>query len=252
MRYLSWNVNGLRAALGKGLRETLAASGADLILLQEVRANPDQAALDLPGCTAYWNPAQRRGYAGTMVLARPRPRQVWSGIGAAEHDREGRVLTLEFDDHHLVNVYTPNSQRGLTRLDYRAGDWDPAFLRYLRRLQKRKPVVLGGDLNVAHREIDLANPRSNRRNAGFTDEERAGFDRLLAAGLVDTFREFTTEGGHYTWWAQFADARARNVGWRVDYFLISAALRPRLAAAEILPEVMGSDHCPVTMELDPA
>jgi exodeoxyribonuclease-3 len=250
MRYVSWNVNGLRAALKKGFRDFVAASDADAILLQEVRAHPDQVNLDLPGYTAFWNPAVRRGYAGTMVLCRAMPEQSWCGIGVAEHDAEGRVITLEFADHFLVNVYTPNAQRGLTRLEYRVRAWDPAFLAYLKRLQKRKPVVFGGDLNVAHEEIDLANPRSNRRNAGFTDEERSGFGKLLRSGFVDSFRELNKEGGHFTWWAQFANARARNIGWRVDYFLISSPLRPRLQAAEILPEVMGSDHCPVTLTLE--
>jgi exodeoxyribonuclease-3 len=249
MRYVSWNVNGLRAALAKGCRDFLVKSRADAILLQEVRAQPDQVELDLPGYLAFWNPAERKGYAGTMVLSRARPEQVWCGIGVAPHDREGRVITLEFADHFLVDVYTPNAQRGLTRLKYRVQGWDPAFRNHLKRLLKRKPVVFGGDLNVAHQEIDLANPRSNRRNAGFTDEERAGFGKLLQAGFVDTFRELNAEGGHYTWWAQFANARARNIGWRVDYFLISRSLRPRLQAAEILPRVMGSDHCPVALDL---
>jgi exodeoxyribonuclease-3 len=249
MFIVSWNVNGLRAALRKGAGESLRDLDADVICLQEVRAEPDQVELGLDGYDAFWNPAGRRGYAGTLVLARRPPRRVSSGIGVKVHDGEGRVITLEYPDLHVVNVYTPNSQRGLTRLDYRQR-WDKAFRGYLKRLDREKPVVCGGDFNVAHREIDLANPRTNRRNAGFTDEERAGFDRLLAAGFLDTFRQFTDEGGHYTWWAQFARARERNVGWRVDYVLVSSTLRPRLAAAEIHPGIMGSDHCPVTARLD--
>ena len=250
MDLLSWNVNGIRAALKKGFSEFALSCQADVICLQEVRAQPDQVQLDLPGYEAVWNPAEQKGYSGTVVLTRVEPRELSRGLGDPAHDQEGRVITLEFVDFYLVNVYTPNSQRGLTRLEYRTQEWDPAFLKYLQNLEKTKPVVCGGDLNVAHKEIDLANPSSNRRNAGFTDEERAGMDGLVAAGFIDTFREFTVEGGHYTWWSNFNNARARNIGWRMDYFLISNTLRPRLQAARILPEVMGSDHCPVTVSLD--
>jgi exodeoxyribonuclease-3 len=184
-----------------------------------------------------------------MFFRRP-PLNVAFGIGAAAHDAEGRVITAEFPDWWLLNVYTPNSQRGLTRLDYRVQAWDPAFLKYLRKLEKKKPVVFCGDLNVAHTEIDLTNPKANRRNAGFTDEERQNFSGLLAAGYVDTFREFEKGPGHYTWWSQMMNCRARNIGWRVDYFVISAALRPRLQRAWISPEITGSDHCPVGIELE--
>lgn len=250
MKLVSWNVNGLRACLNKGFAEFVADSDADVVCLQEVRAVPEQVVLDIPGYSMIWNPALKRGYSGTAMLTRRLPREVFPGLGIAELDTEGRVLTAEFDDIFLVTVYTPNAQRELTRLDFRAGQWDPEFLKFVRRLEKRKPVVFCGDLNVSHREIDLANPGSNRGNAGFTDEERAGFDRLLAAGFVDTFREFEPGGGHYTWWSNRPGVRQRNIGWRIDYFLASGVLRPRLTAAAILPDVLGSDHCPITLTID--
>jgi exodeoxyribonuclease-3 len=249
MLLMSWNVNGLRAILKKGFVEFVQRTQPDVLCLQEVRATPEQVQLELPGYEMHWNPAERAGYSGVAVLTKVRPVEARRGMGVAAHDSEGRVLVVEYPDYQLVNVYTPNSQRGLTRLDYRM-EWDQAFLAFVRKLQQRKPVVFAGDLNVAHQEIDLANPKSNERNAGFTREERDGMDRLIAAGFVDTFREFTKEGGHYTWWAPFANSRARNIGWRIDYFCISSALRPRLQAAKILPNVMGSDHCPVTIEID--
>ena len=202
------------------------------------------------GYEPFWNSADKKGYSGTAVLTRVKPLKVTNGIGVAEHDTEGRVITVEFPGYHLVNVYQPNSQRGLTRLDYRTKEWDKAFLAYLRKLEKKgKPVVFCGDLNVAHTELDLTNPKTNRRNAGFTDEERGNFSALLAKGFVDTFREFEKATGHYTWWSQMMNCRARNIGWRVDYFVASAELRPALKRAWISPEVMGSDHCPVGLEL---
>jgi exodeoxyribonuclease-3 len=249
MKLVSWNVNGLRACLGKGFLDFLAASDADLVCLQEVRALATQVTLDLPGWTVHWNPALRAGYAGTAILTRIPLRAVFPGLGVADLDTEGRVLTAELDDCFVTTVYTPNVRRELTRLEFRRKQWDPAFLRFVRGLEKRKPVVFCGDLNVAHREIDLANPGPNRGNAGFTDEERAGFDRILAAGFVDTFREFEGGGGHYTWWSNRKGVRERNIGWRIDYFLVSGVLRPRLVAAGILADVLGSDHCPVTLEL---
>ncbi len=252
MRLVSWNVNGVRSALKKGLLAAVTSSGADVICLQETKAHPgDVQHVAWPaGYAAYWNSAEKKGYSGTAILTRIKPRKVALGLGRPEHDREGRVLAAEFDDFWLVNVYQPNSQRGLRRLAYRTGEWDPAFLAYLKRLERKgKPVVFCGDLNVAHTEIDLANPRSNRRNAGFTDEERANFTALLARGFVDTFREFETGPGHYTWWAQRGDCRKRNIGWRVDYFVVSRRLRPALRNAWIHPEVLGSDHCPVGLEL---
>ena len=252
MKLISWNVNGVRAVLKKGLLDVMQAARADVFCLQEIKCHPgDVQHVRWPkGCEPVWSPADKKGYAGTAMFFRRPPLTVTHGLGAAAHDREGRVITAEFPDWWLVNVYTPNSQRGLTRLDYRVKQWDPAFLKYLRKLEEKKPVVFCGDLNVAHTEIDLANPKSNRRNAGFTDEERASFSKLLAAGFVDTFREFEKGGGHYTWWSQMGDCRARNIGWRVDYFVISAALRPRLRRAWISPEITGSDHCPVGIEIE--
>jgi len=196
----------------------------------------------------YWNPATRKGYSGTAVFTKIRPLKTTYGIGVEEHDDEGRVITLEFPKYFLVNVYTPNAQRDLARLSYRM-QWDRDFLKYLKGLEKRKPVIFCGDLNVAHKEIDLKNPKANRRNAGFTDEERAGFSNYIEAGFIDTFREFNQGPGHYTWWSYMFHARAKNIGWRIDYFCISPALRPRLKEAFILPEVMGSDHCPVGIVL---
>jgi exodeoxyribonuclease-3 len=250
LRFVSWNVNGLRSVWKKGFLDFLAAEKPDVLCLQEVRASEAQAeALPWPaGWRRYWNPAEKAGYAGTGVLTRLEPRAVARGIGVPEHDREGRVLTLEFDDLFLVDCYTPNSQRELARLDYRQR-WDAAFLACLAGLERRKPVVLCGDLNVAHTELDLARPKENTRTHGFTSEERGGFTRMLEAGFVDTFREFEKGGGHYTWWSPMGQARARNIGWRIDYWLVSERLRPRLEGAAILREVAGSDHCPVGLRL---
>jgi exodeoxyribonuclease-3 len=251
MKLVSWNVNGVRSALRQGLLDYVAASGADVICLQETKAHPgDVQHVKWPGYHALWNSADKKGYSGTAILIRDRPSKVGLGIGAEAHDREGRVLAVELPDFWLVNVYQPNSQRGLTRLAYRTQEWDPAFLHFLRRLgRKGKPVLFCGDLNVAHTELDLANPRSNRRNAGFTDEERGNFTALLARGFLDTFRQFEKGPGHYSWWSRMANCRARNIGWRVDYFVAQEKLRPALKRAWISPEVMGSDHCPVGLEL---
>jgi len=249
VKLISWNVNGLRAVLKKNFLEFLADEKPDVLCLQETKCTPDDVEQLWPAhYTTYWNCAEKKGYSGTAIFARPRPLAVKNGMGVAEHDREGRVITAEYPDFFLVNVYTPNAKRGLERLPYRQ-TWDAAFLKFLQKLERTKPVIFCGDLNVAHTELDLANPKANVRNHGFTIEERNGFSALVRAGFVDTFREFEKGGGHYTWWSPLADARARNVGWRIDYFLISAALRPRLKAARILPHVPGSDHCPVTMEL---
>ncbi len=251
MKLISWNVNGVRAVLKKGYLDWMQAAKADVICLQETKAHPgDVQHVEWPkGYTAYWNSAVKKGYSGTVIFTRETPLNVTNGIGETAHDDEGRVITAEYGDFFLVNVYQPNSQRGLTRLDYRTQAWDPAFLKYLKKLEKKKPVVFCGDLNVAHTEIDLTNPKTNRRNAGFTDEERTNFSALLAKGFVDTFREFEKGPGHYSWWSQMMNCRARNIGWRVDYFVASAALRPALKRAWISPEVMGSDHCPVGLEL---
>lgn len=251
MKLISWNVNGLRAGLRKGLLEYMGGCGADVICFQETKLHPgDVQHVEWPaGYEPVWNSAVKKGYSGTAIFSRIKPRRVSLGIGVPEHDAEGRVITAEFDDFQLMTVYQPNSQRGLTRLEYRTQGWDPAFLEHLVKLERRKPVIFCGDLNVAHEEIDLANPASNRRNAGFTDEERNNFRALLDRGFVDTFRAFTPEGGHYSWWSQRLDCRARNIGWRVDYFVASEKLRPALKRAWISPEVMGSDHCPVGVEL---
>ncbi|MCP4678445.1 MAG: exodeoxyribonuclease III [Deltaproteobacteria bacterium] len=250
MKIISWNVNGIRAAIKKGFLDFVELADADILCLQEVRALPEQVDLDIPGYTMHWYPAEKKGYSGTALLSRVEFIDVTRGLGVKKHDNEGRVLTAELPDYYLVTVYTPNSQRGLARLDYRTKEWDKAFARYLKKLEKTKPVVFCGDLNVAHEEIDLARPKDNHRNAGFTDEERSTFDKLLKSGFIDTFREFTTEGGHYTWWSNFGRARDRNIGWRIDYFCISKALRPRLKEATIMPEVMGSDHCPIVMVIE--
>jgi exodeoxyribonuclease III len=249
VKLISWNVNGLRAVLKKNFLEFLAAEKPDVLCLQETKCSPNQVEPVWPASyTAYWNSAEKKGYSGTAIFTQQRPLKVIPHLGVAEHDREGRVLTAEFEDFFLVNVYVPNSQRELTRLPYRQR-WDADFLKFLKKLEKKKPVVWCGDLNVAHTELDLANPKANVKNHGFTPEERAGFDAFVKAGFLDTFREFEKGGGHYTWWSPMSNARARNVGWRIDYFLLSAALRPRLRRAAILPGVTGSDHCPVVIEL---
>ena len=234
----------------KNFLEYLAQEDPDVLCLQETRCRPEEAEVRWPASyQTYWNPAEKKGYAGTAIFSRIPPRGVRNGIQTPQHDREGRVLTAEFDDFFLVNVYVPNSQRELTRLAYRQ-QWDRDFLRYLKQLERAKPVIICGDFNVAHTEIDLANPKANVRNHGFTPEERAGFGAFVRAGFVDTFREFEPAGGHYTWWSPMANARARNIGWRIDYFLVSGALRPRLGEAFIRPAVGGSDHCPVGIILD--
>jgi exodeoxyribonuclease-3 len=250
VKLISWNVNGLRAVLKKNFLEFFDTEKPDILCLQETKCTPDQVEQLWPQhYTTYWNSALKKGYSGTVIFTKERPLNVVPHIGIAEHDNEGRVLTAEYKNFFLVNVYTPNSKRELERLPYRQV-WDKDFLRYLKKLEKKKPVIFCGDLNVAHAEIDLANPRANIHNHGFTAEERAGFSAFAAAGFVDTFREFERGGGHYTWWSPMSGARSRNVGWRIDYFLISKSLRPRLKNAFILPEVLGSDHCPVGIELD--
>jgi len=252
MKLVSWNVNGLRAVLRKNFLDYLDAERPDVLCLQETRCDPNDLEQLWPASYAtFWNSAEKKGYAGTAIFTKLRPLQVTRGIGKPEHDREGRVLTAEFADFFLVNVYVPNSQRELTRLAYRQR-WDRAFLRYLKQLEQRKPVVWCGDLNVAHMELDLANPKANVGNHGFTPEERAGFTAFVKAGFLDTFREFEKRGGYYTWWSQRPGVRERNVGWRIDYLLISKSLRPRLKRAFIRADVEGSDHCPVGIEMDGA
>jgi exodeoxyribonuclease-3 len=253
MKIVSWNVNGLRAVLTKGLVPYLEAESADVFCFQEIKATPEQVAgWTIPkGYRAFWNPARRKGYAGTLVLSRPEPDNVSEGIGEAEGDLEGRVQTLEYPGLYVVNVYTPNAKGDLSRLEYRTTVWDEAFREHCCRLAGKKPVLFCGDLNVAHREIDLANPRSNRRSAGFTDAERESFTRLLEAGFVDTFRSLHPEPHQYSWWSYRAGARQRNVGWRIDYVCVSQALQTSLRDGFIRQQVMGSDHCPVGLELDP-
>ena len=249
MKIISWNVNGLRSVLRKNFLDFLAKEKPDILCLQETKASPNDVEQLWPTrYITHWNVAQKKGYSGTAIFTKEKPLAVACGISMAEHDNEGRVLTAEYGDFFLVNVYVPNSKRELTRLAYRQ-EWDRDFLRYLKDLERKKPVIFCGDLNVAHTEIDLANPKSNMRNHGFTPEERAGFTAFVNAGFLDTFREFEKAGGHYTWWSPMSNARARNIGWRIDYFLISPALRPRLKRAFIRCETPGSDHCPVGIEL---
>ncbi len=249
VKLVSWNVNGLRSILRKNFLDFLAREDPDILCLQETRAGPNDVEQLWPATyTTYWNVALKKGYSGTAIFSKTRPLQISDGMGKSEHDREGRVLAAEYPDFYLVNVYVPNSKRDLSRLTYRQ-EWDRQFLRYLKKLERKKPVVFCGDLNVAHTELDLANPKSNVKNHGFTPEERAGFAALLKAGFVDTFREFERGGGHYTWWSQLTGARERNVGWRIDYVLVSEALRSSLKSAFIRCQVLGSDHCPVGIEL---
>ena len=249
MKLISWNVNGLRAAMGKGFMDTFAQLDADAFCLNETKLQPGQIELDLPGYHQYWNSAEKKGYSGVAVFTRQEPLSVRYGIGVDEFDHEGRVLTLEMPQFYLVSCYTPNSQDGLKRLEYRMR-WEDAFLSYLKSLEREKPVVLCGDLNVAHQEIDIKNPKSNRMNAGFTDQEREKMTRLINAGFVDTFRALhPDETGAYSWWSYRFNARRNNAGWRIDYFLVSDRLAPRVVRADIASSVLGSDHCPVLLEL---
>jgi exodeoxyribonuclease III len=251
MKLISWNVNGIRATIGKGLGEFVTAEKPDILCLQETKARPEQVQLplELGGFHGYWDSAQKPGYSGVAVFTREKPLDVRMGLGMDEHDKEGRVLTLEYPEFFLVNVYTPNAQDGLRRLPYRQ-TWDVAFRRHVAGLATTKPVIFCGDLNVAHKEIDLARPKDNRFSAGFSDEERAGFGELLAAGFTDTFRHFyPDQRDAYSWWSFRGGARERNVGWRIDYFGVSNPLMSRVQDAEILPHVHGSDHCPVGITL---
>ena len=250
LKLISWNVNGIRAVMGKGFREAFDALDADVFCLQETKCQVGQVTLDLPGYRQYWNAAEKKGYSGTAVFSRVEPREVRYGLGIDEFDHEGRVIALDLGAFWLVNVYTPNSQDGLKRLSWRMA-WEDAFLAYLKRLEETKPVAVCGDLNVAHREIDLKNPESNHHNAGFTDEERGKFTALLGAGFIDTFRYFNPDlRDAYSWWSYRFRARDRNAGWRIDYFLVSEALAPRLQSASIHSEIFGSDHCPVELQID--
>ncbi len=250
MKFISWNVNGLRACVGKGFCESFKALNADFFCLQETKMQPHQLNLAFEGYRSYWCSAEKKGYSGTAVFTRHEPLSVSYGIGEEQHDHEGRVITVEMPTFYLVTVYTPNSQDGLRRLDYRM-EWEDAFRAYLVSLSAKKPVVVCGDLNVAHQEIDLKNPKTNRKNAGFTDEERGKFSQLLDAGFIDTYRYFNpTQEGVYSWWSYRFHAREKNSGWRIDYFLVSQALEDRLQGAKIHTEIYGSDHCPVEVEID--
>lgn len=249
MKLVSWNVNGLRACVEKGFTEVFKELDADIFCVQETKMQEGQLALELPGYYQYFNYAEKKGYSGTAVFCRKEPLEVLKGIGIEEHDKEGRVLTLEFEDFYFVTVYTPNSQNELKRLSYRM-EWEEAFLCYLKGLEQKKPVIFAGDLNVAHKEIDLKNPKTNRRNAGFTDEERNAFGRLLENGFIDTFRYFYPDKTDiYSWWSYRFRAREKNAGWRIDYFIVSECLKERLKDAMIHTEITGSDHCPVELEL---
>ena len=248
IKFVSWNVNGLRAVCGKGFAEIFESFDADFLCLQETKLQEGQIDLEFLGYQSYWNYAEKKGYSGTAVYTRRTPLSVSYGIGIPEHDREGRVITLEMEDFYLVNVYVPNSQDGLKRLDYRMS-WEDDFRKYLAGLAARKGVVICGDMNVAHEEIDLKNPSTNRQNAGFTDEERGKMTQLLAAGFTDTWRLQHPGEVKYSWWSYRMNARERNAGWRIDYFLVSEQLRPRVLSTDILNDVFGSDHCPVTLVL---
>ena len=250
MRIISWNVNGLRACLKKGFLNVCDFANADMICLQETKMRPEQAEFDLPGYERYWNSADKAGYSGTALFTRTAPRKVTYDFGEDIHRHEGRVITAEYDGFYLVCCYTPNSRRDLCRLSYRM-EWEDAIREYLGELDREKPVIYCGDFNVAHEEIDLKNPANNRRNAGFTDEERGKMTALLESGFTDTFRFLHPDmTGAYTWWSYQGNARNRNIGWRIDYFIVSDRLRPRIRTADIWREILGSDHCPVTLELE--
>ena len=249
MKLISWNVNGLRACINNGFYNFAENSGADIISVQETKMQPCQAEVELAGYNQFWNSAEKKGYSGTLVFSKAEPQSVAYNLGLAEHNDEGRAVTLEYEQFYLVNIYVPNAQDGLARIDYRLR-WEYDFRAYVQRLDKLKPVIICGDMNVAHEEIDLKNPKTNRGNAGFSDEERGKFSELLAAGFVDSFRYLhPDETGAYSWWSYRFNARKNNAGWRIDYFLVSERLADEIKAAYILPEVMGSDHCPVVLEI---
>lgn len=249
MKLVSWNVNGLRACMNKGFEDFLRAIDADMFCLQETKMQREQADFVFEGYEEYWNSAEKKGYSGTAIFSKATPLNVTYGIGIEEHDKEGRVITAEYENFYLITVYTPNSQRELARLDYRMV-WEDVFLAYIRQLDAKKPVIICGDLNVAAEEIDLKNPKTNRKNAGFTDEERAKFRELKAAGFVDTFRYLHPEEVKYSWWSYMFKAREKNAGWRIDYFVVSERIKDKVQVAEIHNEIFGSDHCPVSIVID--
>lgn len=250
MKIISWNVNGIRACLTKGFAEFFKEINADIFCIQETKCQPEQIELEYKGYTSYWNSAEKKGYSGTAIFTKIKPKEVKYGIGIEEHDKEGRVITLEFDNFYMVNIYTPNSKRELERLQYRQ-IWEDEIRKYLLKLNKNKPVIMCGDLNVAHKEIDLKNPKTNRRNAGFTDEERNKMTELLEAGFIDSFRLlYPDKENAYSWWSYMGKAREKNVGWRIDYFIVSNKIKNTVKEATIYPEIYGSDHCPVGLEID--
>jgi len=249
LKIISWNVNGIRAVIKKGFYDFVEEYQPDILCIQETKAHKEQVDLDLSNYPyQYWNSAVKKGYSSTAIFSKLKPLNVINDMGIEEHDQEGRVITMELDKYYLVTVYTPNSKRELLRLPYRE-KWDADFLEYMKKLEKDKPVIFCGDLNVAHEEIDLKNPKTNHFNPGFTDEERRGFSNIVESGFIDTFREFNKDGGHYTWWSYMFQARKRDIGWRIDYFCISKILKSKLLDAYILKDVMGSDHAPVVMEI---
>lgn len=249
MKFISWNVNGIRACMTKGFMDFFKEVDADIFCLQETKLQAGQIEMNLEGYHQYWNYAEKKGYSGTAIFTKKEPISVAYGLGIEEHDKEGRVITLEFDDFYFITVYTPNSQTELARLSYRM-TWEDDFKKYLKKLEEKKPVIFCGDLNVAHKEIDLKNPKTNRKNAGFTDEERAKFTELVNDGFIDTFRYFYPEmEGIYSWWSYRFKAREKNAGWRIDYFMVSSSLKDRLESAKIHTEIYGSDHCPVELVL---
>ena len=251
MKIISWNVNGIRAVIKKGFLDFINDFNPDIICIQETKAHPEQVDLDLDNYKyKYWNSAIKKGYSGTAIFSKIKPISVQNDMNIEKHDDEGRVICMELKNYFLVTVYTPNSKRDLSRLDYRAKEWDRDFLIYLKELEKIKPIIFCGDLNVAHKEIDLKNPKTNKRNAGFTDEERLGFDNYINSGFLDTFRMYNKEPNHYTWWSYMFNSRAKNVGWRIDYFCISEILKKKITKSIILPEIMGSDHAPILIEID--
>lgn len=250
MKLISWNVNGLRAAMNKGFLDFFQEMDADIVCLQEIKMQKEQATFDFPGYIEYWNSAERKGYSGTLILTKQKPLSVSYGIGIEEHDTEGRVITIELKDFYVVNCYTPNSRRDLERLEYRQ-KWEDDFRNYLNNLNEKKPIILCGDLNVAHQEIDLKNPKSNRHNAGFTDEERNKMTLLLNDNFTDTFRYlYPMQENAYTWWSYMENARSRNIGWRIDYFIVSNSLNKRIVDSKIHANIMGSDHCPIELDIE--
>ena len=249
MKLISWNVNGIRACLPKGFEDIFKKLDADIFCIQETKCQPEQIELEFEGYTSYWNSAEKKGYSGTAIFTKQKPLNVTYGIGIEEHDKEGRVITLEFEKFYMVDIYTPNSKRELERLDYRQ-IWEDVIRKYLLKLNETKPVIMCGDLNVAHKEIDLKNPKTNRHNAGFTDEERQKMTELLDAGFTDSFRYlYPDKENAYSWWSYMGHAREKNVGWRIDYFIVSKSIENQIKEAKIYPEIMGSDHCPVGLEI---